>query len=85
MKPEKRSQGRGQRTRSEGEEGWNLGEGGGVWSREEAVPGQCQPGVRNLSGQPSPAGQSREAFQKGPKPGDVAAGEKSQHYIPDRS
>lgn len=58
-------------------------EEGGVWSREEAVPGQRQPRVRNPSGQPSPAGLRREALQKGPKPDDLAAGERSQHYIPD--
>ena len=36
----------------------------GEWSGEKAEPGQCQPQVRNLCGQSSPAGQLREAFQE---------------------
>lgn len=37
----------------------------GEWSGEKAELGQCQPQVRNLCGQSSPAGQLREAFQEG--------------------
>lgn len=62
LKPEKRYQGCGHRTRSDRDEEGNLGPGVGLLSREEAEPSQGQPRVRNLAGQSSPAGQLTEAF-----------------------
>lgn len=62
LKPEKRYQSCGHRTRSDRDEEGNLGPGVGVLSKEEAEPSQCQPRVRNLAGQSSSAGQLTEAF-----------------------
>ena len=65
LKLEKWNQGCSAKNQEWGGRRGKTGPWRGEWPGEKAEPGQCQPQVRNLCSQSSPAGQLREAFQEG--------------------